>query len=337
MRTAPVAVSILANCGLIVVSFGLDDFPGLEHPRDAVDNNSIAEGVDPHTDAIMEDSPRSVVGTLMTNVGTAWSHMQLDESTTICSPGAFDVLEEIKMCLELSDAAYQSIVKLSKRPRIPNMMSDSSHDMFLPIYSTNRSAPDAYLWPLLGGSLVLAFKGTDTFEDVKYDMNAGFIETDKGAVHSGFYRKFKRVEKSMLMALELVSASRMNRVILTGHSLGGALVTIAACFIRQHFPSIGRIDIITFASPKVGDLRYAESVGNCVDSHVRLINQRDPVPKLPPDERYRHVHGRVIYLPEFASEQKKSRLSRMIRGHKLVTYGRRLAEYMKQYELQCTI
>jgi hypothetical protein len=79
------------------------------------------------------------------------------------------------------------------------------------------------------------------------------------------------------------------RLLLTGHSLGAALATLAASVV----PADRRAQTLlcTFGSPRVGDETFGASLGGL--THFRYAGARDLVTWVPPIERfipYRH-HG----------------------------------------------
>ena len=65
-----------------------------------------------------------------------------------------------------------------------------------------------------------------------------------------------------------------------GHSLGGALATLAAGRYER------APEVYTFGAPRVGDGEYVESLDTPV---YRIVNGRDVVPKLPVRGPYRHA------------------------------------------------
>lgn len=69
------------------------------------------------------------------------------------------------------------------------------------------------------------------------------------------------------------------QIFVTGHSLGGALATLAACDIQRHTEFHHPI-LYTFASPRVGDSAFAKLFEDL--SCFRIANSEDVVPTVPP-------------------------------------------------------
>ena len=71
-------------------------------------------------------------------------------------------------------------------------------------------------------------------------------------------------------------------VYITGHSLGGALASLTALMVSQ----LGCIHCVTFGSPRVGDVEFANLFNACVadidsEKHFscRFTTEDDPVPE----------------------------------------------------------
>lgn len=75
------------------------------------------------------------------------------------------------------------------------------------------------------------------------------------------------------------------RVLVTGHSLGGALATLCAVdFIRNVPGMAGKMDLYTFGCPRVGTPAWADYVHNLIpgDNYSRVTHANDMVPHTPP-------------------------------------------------------
>ncbi|KAK5965998.1 hypothetical protein GCK32_020300 [Trichostrongylus colubriformis] len=68
------------------------------------------------------------------------------------------------------------------------------------------------------------------------------------------------------------------RVLFTGHSLGGALASLASTMFAHHNPSIGdRIHLITYGQPRVGNYEYAMTHSQLVPNSWRIVHKYDLV------------------------------------------------------------
>jgi hypothetical protein len=70
------------------------------------------------------------------------------------------------------------------------------------------------------------------------------------------------------------------KIIATGHSLGGALATLAAGVLRSQGLNV---DLYTYGAPKVGEQALADYITSTAHGQTyRVTHHDDPVPKLPP-------------------------------------------------------
>ncbi|KAH7708821.1 Protein F25A2.1, partial [Aphelenchoides avenae] len=84
----------------------------------------------------------------------------------------------------------------------------------------------------------------------------------------------------------------------TGHSLGGALASLAAGSLAQQgiYPS-ANIRLYTFGQPRTGNVAYAQAIEHLVPEAYRVVHSHDIVPHVPPQgfEGYRHHKTEVWY------------------------------------------
>ena len=136
-------------------------------------------------------------------------------------------------------------------------------------------------------ALLVVFRGTElgSLRDLLTDANVVWErEAGAGRVHQGF----KRALDSIWPALRehLLSVAQGRAVWLGGHSLGGALATLAAR--RLGADATG---LVTFGSPRVGDSDFARQF-DC--PAWRVVNNNDIVARVPP--RPYVAVGRLCYL-----------------------------------------
>jgi hypothetical protein len=115
-------------------------------------------------------------------------------------------------------------------------------------------------------------------------------------VHAGFQRAYLALRPRVL---DLVRSRPSARVFVTGHSLGGALATLASLDLAVHFGR--RVHAFLFAAPRVGDEAFARSYGETLPDALRITHVQDPIPLVPPHlavTRYVHVGRLLAFLPE---------------------------------------
>jgi len=146
--------------------------------------------------------------------------------------------------------------------------------------------------------VIAAVRGTTGLEDLMQDlkvyptlMDSG---TDLGRVHSGFWQQYLIARKKLQ---EYVGRTEHKEkpILLTGHSLGGAVATLLAA----HFGATRKVMLYTFGSPMAGHpsfIRYCESVPKF--PHFRYANVADLVPTLPsPALGYAH-YGQLMEIED---------------------------------------
>lgn len=143
---------------------------------------------------------------------------------------------------------------------------------------------------------VLAFRGTEiqAMQDVLTDTNLlmGSWLGD-GKVHAGFARALAAVWNEVSAAAENAWGS----LLITGHSLGAALATLAAT-------QLDTAALYTFGSPRVGDFDFIASLGEVPIR--RYVHCCDIVTRIPPEAfGYTHAGARryidrhTIVQPKF--------------------------------------
>ncbi|HET9765615.1 MAG TPA: lipase family protein, partial [Thermoanaerobaculia bacterium] len=162
------------------------------------------------------------------------------------------------------------------------------------------------------GLTVVAFRGTESgkIDDLVTDARASQRPWPESTarVHAGFLDCYLRVR---LRVADLVAAQtggaapaqRRGTLLLTGHSLGGALATLAAIDLQP-------TAVVTFGSPLVGDAALGALLG---DVPVRrYVDCCDLVARLPPERVDRENVARL--LTELADTARLGRRRRSLAG-----------------------
>ncbi len=131
------------------------------------------------------------------------------------------------------------------------------------------------------GQIFIAIKGTASLYDALTDLNAGVRSSHTGfPVHQGFYSAFDSIVfelRQFLSGLQGVSA-----VHCIGHSLGGAIATLAADWIKAN-SAFSAVKLYTFGSPRVGLEHFAAKCTSRIGAQniYRAYHRTDPVPMVP--------------------------------------------------------
>ncbi|KAF2706170.1 alpha/beta-hydrolase [Pleomassaria siparia CBS 279.74] len=133
--------------------------------------------------------------------------------------------------------------------------------------------------------IVLAFRGSKSLQNWITDFSFLTTETtlcDDCDASSGFWDSWGEAKDNVLAAIKKAQDENPDfKVISTGHSLGGALATIAAGVLRKQ----GVVtDLYTYGAPKVGKKAFADVLADGkTGENFRVTHLNDPVSRLPPD------------------------------------------------------
>lgn len=157
-------------------------------------------------------------------------------------------------------------------------------------------------------TLVVTYRGTQIDSIENWSSNLNFITTacnigtqSCGQLHNGFLDVYDTVGAQIRTLLK--SYSPTYKLIVTGHSLGGAAATLFAydAYFNQNF---AKISLITFGSPRVGDTDFelamvkkaqglSAPIWRFTSAHSAL--GPDPVSLMPPMSfDFRHVQYPTI-------------------------------------------
>mmetsp|Transcript_5501 Transcript_5501/g.14367 ORF Transcript_5501/g.14367 Transcript_5501/m.14367 type:complete len:650 (+) Transcript_5501:3-1952(+) len=115
-------------------------------------------------------------------------------------------------------------------------------------------------------------------------------------VHYGFIRAYSTIRHTLVRLLHKLIDDKPYRIVLTGHSLGGALTTVAGLDLSREFPD-REMAVYSYGSPKVGNERFAELYNKTVPNTYRVVNGADLCPRMPRGP-YRHVGKAVLINSE---------------------------------------
>jgi hypothetical protein len=161
---------------------------------------------------------------------------------------------------------------------------------------------------------VLVFRGTvpTEFSNIKADVKSKLVRLtnkpnkacSKCLVHEGFRDAYKndlredlRTKFSPFITNRINSKDpkeKISSIYFIGHSLGGALATLAAYdsgvyLASQNITSV-KLGLVTFGAPRVGNADFANFMnsGLGLDLNLRITYKKDPIITVPWEEDYVH-------------------------------------------------
>ncbi|KAJ9052291.1 hypothetical protein DSO57_1035720 [Entomophthora muscae] len=160
--------------------------------------------------------------------------------------------------------------------------------------------------------IVLSFRGTSNFKNWFQNfkvMQSDFPDAMFASVHTGFQECSDGLfEKYHLLINRLLQHPDHNafNVVVTGHSLGGAIAILATLRLQKELNlSWDRLSVYTYGQPRVGNVYFADYINYLPLSVTRVVNDNDLVPHLPPFAyHYLHYHTEVHInhdIPNFCS------------------------------------
>lgn len=185
------------------------------------------------------------------------------------------------------------------------------------------------------GKIAVAFRGTSTFnladwrtdfECAQADFNPLTFEQAKckgvgeTRIHQGFAEAYMVARYRIL---SIFAAAKRHPFIFTGHSLGGALATVAAWDCGNHSPGVS---LVTFGSPRVGCGNFGREIMEHIEACFRFVHGDDLVPTLPLE----HMGYEHICAPSLLSQMKRPWINifvpRQVFDHVPTLYAQRLWE-----------
>ena len=192
----------------------------------------------------------------------------------IAIPAGYEVLGEVR-------ASAAALTRFSNEP--PEMREAVMTDAAA--LQSRVADPEAFGFIVREtgtGAVLVCIRGTQTPREWLANFTAvpnPFSEVPGfGLVHLGFERMNRSIRRSVEQGLAGIDPQV--RVTVVGHSLGGAIATLAAVDMKRNF---GRsdVDVCTFGGPRTGKLDFRGNFNVEIPRCFRVTNQFDIVPHVP--------------------------------------------------------
>jgi len=152
-------------------------------------------------------------------------------------------------------------------------------------------------WNAATNTAIVAIRGSKTIWDWIGDFDAApvpwFPDSTVGLVHMGFQLVYEHICASVRDLLS-TGCKGVQRILVTGHSLGGAVAVLAAFDIFANI-NLGVVpELYSFAGPRTLDPTFVSHFNAAIPICYRLVNFMDAVPQVPLPPLYVHAGQEVL-------------------------------------------
>ena len=220
-------------------------------------------------------------------------------------------------CARLCQESYRDFggLRFSAYPDVEPLFIESQDDGF-------TDTQVAVLNQLTSDRLYIVFRGTDKSIDwinnfqIRQQIYPYSDGNSEVQFHRGFMMAYFAVRKQLL---EVMNKFEGQHATVTGHSLGGALATIAALDIQYNLGQKRDLsfEVHTFGAPRVGNQAMVESYNGRIPNSYRFTYGWDVVTRIPRTwQGYAHVDEAV----QLGSRWTWKVLSRRFSDHSIESY-----------------
>lgn len=152
------------------------------------------------------------------------------------------------------------------------LLSDQSYTK-----NTFKKNHNSFLVKEKGDFLFFAFTGSSEVAD--WLSNFKFLKVSRdgmGRIHDGFADSWDELRP---MVYSHLAGDKKRKIVLTGHSLGGALATLAAMWLKRDGYNV--VECVTFGAPRIGNYTFREVYKSLRIPTFRFVHGYDIVPTIP--------------------------------------------------------
>ncbi len=189
----------------------------------------------------------------------------------------FPLYEEVPYSQRFEILPFDPYLYPQNRPELENKQE---HPANLHFFDDEKFGTDTQAFITHHDEVILiSVRGTFSNADVLRDVNAhqvSFVE-GIGKAHQGFYEAYRAMRDFVLRYLDQFHNGQ--RIVICGHSLGGAIALLLAEGLRRVPDARYNILLYTYGAPRAADSEFVAGASALV--HHRIVNHNDPVPSVP--------------------------------------------------------
>ncbi|CAK7039805.1 MAG: hypothetical protein PEGG_01672 [Paraeggerthella hongkongensis] len=226
--------------------------------------------------------------------------------------GAAPYAEQSLWALGFADVRTESYALRSNILDELGALFIGSHDVAAYTFAS-KTIPD----PQGGTPLTLVFVGVRGSYGIEWISNFNLHDAQGDSDdHHGFGKAETEVERALARyAHEIGASPERTRILITGHSRGGAIANLLAARLNNLGETSNKIApasgiyAYTFAAP--GCTRESDRQSPAYDNIFNIVNESDIVPKLPLSTWGYGRYGTTVALPSVSSDQFSTLFDRM--------------------------
>ena len=162
----------------------------------------------------------------------------------------------------------------------PELNEEQEHPARLHFFDDEKFGTDTQAFIIHHDEVILiSVRGTVSRADVLRDADAhqvAFVD-GVGKAHDGFHQAYRAMRNFVLQYLDRFHIGQ--RIVICGHSLGGAIALLLAEGLRRTPDAHYNILLYTYGAPRAADTEFTAGASSLV--HHRIVNHNDPVPSVP--------------------------------------------------------
>ena len=221
---------------------------------------------------------------------------------------------DIRLTGFLSRLAYGDEKAVVRDAHVARDLLDNTENGFPKLLQSDPHHGVCHMWLFpQRREMVLVFRGSGSVGESLTDALSSRkeLQGSRGKVHGGILNQFNELQPILQLLLQ-EHHDHFDKLVFTGHGIGGALATIAAPFFAE-LCSEKTFSVITYGSPRVGDDDFCTWFNEKIPKNkYRFVLEGDPLPNMPASSRYTHVQdalcltheGRLFTWPETPSNER---------------------------------
>lgn len=188
-------------------------------------------------------------------------------------------LKRSLICAELCNESYGLVSRLEGVQTVCTRLLGTKMECFASFLNEYRDTQAMIL--NTDDEIYLVFPGTASETDILTDVTFELVRYGGGNVHSSFLDVAKQTYPKIIDKVKRLLAFKPDaKVIVSGHSLGGALAMLYSEMLHQDGVEVTQL--ITFGQPRCGNGKFAKAFSQLGIPYIRFVNETDIVPDVPP-------------------------------------------------------